>query len=92
MARWAVVNATANLFVTPFVMMKDLPHEFDDTQRVVARFSCTLLAVRQKTLAEHLDSGLKIKHDPCWGVVARVFLPTRPSVNTAVHEPDRQIR
>jgi len=25
MARWAVVNAIANLFVTPFVMMKDLP-------------------------------------------------------------------
>jgi hypothetical protein len=39
-----------------------------------------------------LDSGLEIKHDPCWRVVARVFLPTRPSVNTAVQEPDRQIR
>jgi hypothetical protein len=22
------------------------------------------------------DSGLEIKHDPCWGMVARVFLPT----------------
>jgi hypothetical protein len=40
----------------------------------------------------NLDSGLEIEHDPCWRVVARVFLPTRPSVNTAVHEPDRQIR
>ena len=29
---------------------------------------------------------LEIEHDPCWGMVARVFLPTRPSVNTAVHE------
>jgi len=45
-----------------------------------------------KTLGWNLDSGLEIKHDPCWCVVARVFLPTRPSVNTAVHEPDRQIR
>ena len=34
-----------------------------------------------------LDSGLEIEHDPCWRMVARVFLPTRPSVNTAVHEP-----
>jgi uncharacterized protein (DUF1810 family) len=38
------------------------------------------------------NSGLEIEHDPGWRVVARVFLPTRPSVNTAVHEPDRQIR
>src|SRR6266446_4306104 len=29
----------------------------------------------------------EIEHDPCWRMVARVFLPTRPSVNTAVHEP-----
>ncbi len=36
-----------------------------------------------------LDSGLEIKHDPCWGMVARVFLPARPSVNTAVRESDR---
>ena len=28
----------------------------------------------------------EIEHDPCWGMVARVFLPTRTSVNTAVHE------
>jgi len=40
----------------------------------------------------NLGSGLEIEHDPCWRVVARVFLPTRPSVNTAIHEPDRQIR
>jgi hypothetical protein len=42
--------------------------------------------------AGNLDSGLEIKHDPCWGMVARVFLPTRPSVDAAVHELDRQIR
>jgi hypothetical protein len=46
-------------------------------------------AVRQKNAGWTLDSGLAIEHDPCWGMVARVFLPTRPSVNTAVHEPDR---
>src|SRR5277367_6532747 len=53
----------------------------------------------------NVDSGLKVKgleikaikaleieHDPCWGVVARVFLSTRPSVNSAVHQPVRQIR
>jgi hypothetical protein len=40
----------------------------------------------------NLDSDLEIEHDPCWGMVARVFLPTRPSVNTAVYEPVRQIR
>jgi hypothetical protein len=45
-----------------------------------------------KNAGWNLDSGLEIEHDPCWRVVARVFLPTRPSVNTAVHEPDRQIR
>jgi hypothetical protein len=39
----------------------------------------------------NLDSGLAIEHDPSWGMIACVFLPTRPSVNTAVHEPDRQI-
>jgi hypothetical protein len=38
-----------------------------------------------------LESRLEIEHDPCWRVVARVFLPTGPSVNTAVHESDRQI-
>src|ERR1700733_8007490 len=41
---------------------------------------------------ENLDSGLEIEHDPRWRMVARVFLPTRPSVNTAVHESVRQIR
>src|SRR5258708_37452692 len=35
---------------------------------------------------------LEIKHDPRRRMVARVFLPTRPSVNTAVHQSDRQIR
>src|ERR1700722_14683735 len=45
-----------------------------------------------KNAGWNLDSGLEIEPDPCWGMVARVFLPTRPSVNTAVHEPDRQIR
>jgi hypothetical protein len=45
-----------------------------------------------KNAVWNLDSGLEIEQDPCWGMVARVFLPTRPSVNTAVHEPDRQIR
>jgi hypothetical protein len=48
--------------------------------------------VRPKNAGRILDSGLEIEHDPCWGVVARVFLSTRPSVNTAVHEVDRQIR
>jgi len=38
------------------------------------------------------DCVLEIDHDPCWSMVARVFLPTRPSVNTAVHEPVGQIR
>jgi hypothetical protein len=53
----------------------------------------TLLgAVRQKNAGRNLDSGLEIEHDPCWRMIARVFLPTRPSVNTAVHEPVRQIR
>jgi hypothetical protein len=36
-------------------------------------------------LSPNLDSGLGIEHDPCWGMVARVFLPTRPPVNTATH-------
>jgi hypothetical protein len=45
-----------------------------------------------KNAGWNLDSHLEIKHDPCWGMVARVFLPTRPSVNTAIHEPDRQIQ
>src|SRR5262249_8048277 len=35
---------------------------------------------------EALESRLKIEHDPCWGMVARVSLPTRPSVNTTVHQ------
>jgi hypothetical protein len=39
-----------------------------------------------------LDSGLEIECYPCGRMVAGVFLPTRPSVNTAVHEPVRQIR
>ena len=37
-------------------------------------------------------SALEIKHNPCWRMVARIFLPARPSVNTAVHQPVRQIR
>jgi hypothetical protein len=40
-----------------------------------------------KNAGWNLDSGLEIKQDPCWRVVARVFLPTRPSVYTAVHQP-----
>ena len=52
----------------------------------------TLLGGPDQNAGWKLDSGLEIKHDPCWRVVACVFLPTRPSVNTAVHEPDRQIR
>ena len=40
----------------------------------------------------NLDPGLEIEHDPCGGVVARVFLPTRPAIDTAVHQPVRQIR
>ena len=52
----------------------------------------TLLAVREEKAGWNLDSGLEIKRDPCWRVVARVFLSTHPSVNTAVHKPDRQIR
>ena len=43
-------------------------------------------------LGPNLDSGLEIKHDPCWGMVARVFLLTRPPVNTAAYEAVRQIR
>src|ERR1039457_3266661 len=46
---------------------------------------------RSKNAGWNLNSGLEIKHDPCWGMVARVFLPTRPSVYTAVHEADGQI-
>jgi hypothetical protein len=52
---------------------------------VIAAFFLYVFPVAQ-------DCALKIEHDPCWGMVARVFLPTRPSVNTDVHEPDRQIR
>src|ERR1700684_2398041 len=37
-------------------------------------------------------STLEIEHDPCWSMVARVFLPASPAINTAVHEPVRQIR
>ena len=43
----------------------------------------------RKNAGWNLDSGLEIEHDPCWGVVAGVFLPARPSVNTAVRESDR---
>jgi hypothetical protein len=42
--------------------------------------------VRQENAGWNLDSGLEVERDPCWGMVARVFLPTCPSVNTAVHE------
>ena len=49
-------------------------------------------AERLTQRTEKLESRLEIEHDPCWRVVARVFLPTCPSINTAVHEPDRQIR
>ena len=44
-----------------------------------------VLGAVKKNAGWNLDSGLEIKHDPCWRVVACVFLPTRPSVNTAVH-------
>src|SRR5947207_3012951 len=37
-------------------------------------------------------SGLKIEHYPCWRVVAGVYLATRPSVYTTVHEPVRHLR
>jgi hypothetical protein len=37
-------------------------------------------------------SALEIKHNPRWRMVAGVFLPPRPSVNPAVHQPVRQIR
>ncbi len=53
----------------------------------------TLLgAVRLKYAGRTLGSALEIKRDPCWGMVARVFLSTRPSVNAAVHQSVRQIR
>jgi len=42
--------------------------------------------VRQENAGWNLDSGLEVERDPCWGMVARVFLPTCPSVNTAVHQ------
>ena len=48
--------------------------------------------VRPKNAGWNLDSGLEIKHDPRWRVVARIFLSTRPSVYTAVHKMVRQIR
>jgi hypothetical protein len=37
--------------------------------------------IRQQNAGWIVDFGLEIKHDPCWGVVARVFLSTRASVN-----------
>jgi len=64
-------------------------------ERIVTKIFGTaymVKAVRPKNAVWNLDSGLEIEHDPGWRVVARFFLPTRPSVNTAVHEPDRQIR
>ena len=65
-----------------------------DTNASAGRETAALYAAgsgQTKSAGWNLDSGLAIEHDPCWGMVARVFLPTRPSVNTAVHEPDRQI-
>src|SRR4029077_11542634 len=38
------------------------------------------------------SSGLKIEHYPCWRMVAGVYLPTRPSVYTSVHESVRHVR
>jgi hypothetical protein len=36
------------------------------------------------------DSGLEIKHDPCWGMVARVFLPTlNPALDRRSAETER---
>ena len=35
---------------------------------------------------------LKIETYPCWRMVAGVYLSTRPSVYTAVHEPVRHLR
>jgi hypothetical protein len=56
--------------------------------------SLPFVLVRHSSVPSDSDlaAKLEIKHDPCWRVVARVFLPTRPAVNTPVHEPDRQIR
>ena len=63
--------------------------------------SCTLNAVRafhvlETTFYDGFESdspdGLKIKHYPGWRMVARVYLPTRPSVYATVHEPARHFR
>lgn len=48
-----------------------------------------MMGSRREVVAQRtakLESDLNIEHDPTWGMVARVFLTTRPSVNTAVHE------
>ena len=42
------------------------------------------LALDQETRRRR-PPGLEIEHDPCWSVVAGVFLATRPSVDAAVH-------
>ena len=44
------------------------------------------LGVQAKNDGWNLDSNLEIEHDPCWGMVAGVFLATRPSIDTAVYE------
>src|ERR1700731_843936 len=46
----------------------------------------------QTQRTQSLSAVLEIKHDPCWRVVARIFLSTCPSVNPPIHEPVRQIR
>ena len=56
---------------------------------IAQAFPCLSIVVemyQRKMAGWNLGSGLEIEHDPRWRVVARVFLPTRPSVNTAVHE------
>jgi len=36
----------------------------------------------KKNAGWNLDSCLEIEHDPCWGMIARIFLPTRAHRST----------
>jgi hypothetical protein len=70
----------------------------DDSEEVIVRYPEIESIIRGTALRFPLfiESdrliGLEIEHDPRRRMVASVFLPTRPSVNTAVHQPVRQIR
>jgi|SRR5579859_2718973 len=79
-SNWSVASESASL---PLLSI---------AQRDPGAASALTYLPRRAADLQDLDSGLKIEHDPCWRMVARVFLPTRPPVNTAVHQPVRQIR